>query len=158
MQRKSGKRKAVETICNFRDMTNFRPRGKSYCCNFSFIFATQLSPLAEYKGIFLANQTLKAIKSWINTCCVTLEIFSHLHLNNRRPYRLPTHELPTGRQFRGRQFMVHQSTGLPTLIMKTYFYMFWTIHGKYNRLQCSSPVSHYNHQDNYHYHHHSQTK
>ena len=45
----------------------------------------------------------------------------------RRPYRLPTHEMPTGRQFRGRQFMRHQSTGLPTLIMKTYFYMFWQV-------------------------------
>ena len=37
--------------------------------------------------------------------------------DGRRPYRLPTYELPTGRQSRGRQFMVHQSTGLPTLIM-----------------------------------------
>ena len=44
-----------------------------------------------------------------------------------RPYRLPTHELPTGRQFKGRHFMVHQSTELPTLIMKTYFDMFWRV-------------------------------
>ena len=43
------------------------------------------------------------------------------HCTMRRPYRLPTHELPTGRQFRGRQFVMHHSTGLPTLIMKSYF-------------------------------------
>ena len=36
-------------------------------------------------------------------------------------HKLPTHELPTGRQFRGRQFVMHHSTGLPTLIMKSYF-------------------------------------
>ena len=34
-------------------------------------------------------------------------------------HRLPTHELPTGRQF-----IVHQSIRLPTMLMKTYFYMF----------------------------------
>ena len=50
-----------------------------------------------------------------------------INLETWRPYRLPTHELPTGRQLRGRHFMVHQSTGLPTLIMKTYFDMFWRV-------------------------------
>ena len=56
------------------------------------------------------------------------------------PLILSTSGLPTGRQSWGRQFWVHQSSGLPTLIMKTYFDMFWTIHGKYNRLKCSSAL------------------
>ena len=58
----------------------------------------------------------------------------------RWPLILPTSGLPTGRQSWGRQFWVHQSSGLPTLIMKTYFDMFWTIHAKYNRLRWSSTV------------------
>ena len=54
------------------------------------------------------------------------------------PLILPTSGLPTGRQSWGRQFWVHQSSGLPTLIMKTYFDMFWTIPGKYNNIIDSS--------------------
>ena len=53
---------------------------------------------------------------------------------------MPTSGLPTSRQSWGRQFRVHQSSGLPTLIMKTYFDMFWTMCGKYNRLLSSSLV------------------
>ena len=71
-------------------------------------------------------------------CCVDTK--SILSKSRRWPLILPTSGLPTGRQSWGRQFWVHQSSGLPTLIMKTYFDMFWTIHGKYNRLQCSSTV------------------
>ena len=65
-------------------------------------------------------------------CCVDTK--SILSKSRRWPLILPTLGLPTGRQSWGRQFWVHQSSGLPTLIMKTYFDMFWTIHGKYNRL------------------------
>ena len=73
--------------------------------------------------------------------CFSRDLVVFLFLNTFRirwPLILPTSGLPTGRQSWGRQFWVHQSSGLPTLIIKTYFDMLWTIHGKYNRFQCSS--------------------
>ena len=70
-------RKSRETICNFGDMTNFTPPGKSYWCNFSFIFAAPTLPinwiLRHFPGM---SETLKTIKSQINTCCVNISNFN----------------------------------------------------------------------------------